>query len=229
MPNFSRSALNVLLAVLLVAVGFAGGYFLRGELLSAPAAAAAQAPAVTPGAALPPTPSAVDPALLAQVPVLWQDGNTGAKTTVHVFLDWECPFCHQWLQQTYPDLAKRSDLHFVFHNFPLTQIHPHALLGAELALCAADGGWFPEYMREMAALDAVPDDLATQLAARIPQAGSAQALSSCAQGKEAQAKAAESLAAQMGLPGTPAFVVNGHVTAGLMPAQAFDAFLQEAQ
>jgi protein-disulfide isomerase len=59
--------------------------------------------------------------------------------------DYECPYCrgafrdvHRLLDE-YPD-----DVRFVFRNFPITQLHPHAGQAAEAAEAAAAQGKFWE-------------------------------------------------------------------------------------
>ena len=57
--------------------------------------------------------------------------------------DYECPYCGE----AFPILkavqrALGSDLLFVFRNFPLTEVHPHAARAAEFAEAAASVGQF---------------------------------------------------------------------------------------
>ena len=65
-------------------------------------------------------------------------GPPTAPITLVEYGDYECPYCGQ----AYPiikQVQKRlgSKLRFVFHNFPITQIHPHAQHAAEAAESAA--------------------------------------------------------------------------------------------
>nr|WP_244408544.1 thioredoxin domain-containing protein [Roseomonas fluvialis] len=57
--------------------------------------------------------------------------------------DYECPYCGE----AYPTLkdvqrAMGDELRFVFRNFPLTEMHAHALQAAEFAEMAATAGMF---------------------------------------------------------------------------------------
>lgn len=246
MSRYTQNALDVLLSVLLVVVGFASGYVLRGRMEPAAAAGAApvqaqalpaqgqpgaqdngQAPAPTlPSLAALPT---TDATRLPQAAVLWADDKTNAPVTVHVFIDFECPFCHQWLKETYPEIAKRADTHLVFHALPLSSIHPHAELAAEIGFCAADGGWFPDYLQAITAMDNLGDDLPAVIAARLPQKTTADALTACAQSKEQAVKDAESLGQALHLDGTPAFVIDGHILLGAYPPDAFSQLIEEAK
>ena len=65
-------------------------------------------------------------------------GSAGAPVTVLEYGDYECPFC----RGAYRDVHRMLDLYpgsilFVFRNFPITQLHPHAELAAEAAEAAA--------------------------------------------------------------------------------------------
>ena len=68
-----------------------------------------------------------------------------APMTVVEYGDYECPDCGQ----AYPiikEIQRRlgNRLRFVFRNFPLSQIHPHAEHAAEAAEAAAEQGKFWE-------------------------------------------------------------------------------------
>jgi protein-disulfide isomerase len=72
-------------------------------------------------------------------------GPAGAPVTVLEYGDYECPFC----RGAYRDVHRMLDLYpgsilFVFRNFPITQLHPHAELAAEAAEAAAAQGKFWE-------------------------------------------------------------------------------------
>jgi protein-disulfide isomerase len=83
-----------------------------------------------------------------RVPVGEQDhiqGNADAKGTLVEYGDYECPHCGH----AYP-IVKRVQKHFgkklrfVFRNFPLAEMHPHAESAAETAEYAGAQGKFWE-------------------------------------------------------------------------------------
>ena len=82
------------------------------------------------------------------VPVSEQDHGQGpvtAPVTLVQYGDYECPYTRQSttvVRALQPQLGAR--LRFVFRNFPLVQIHPHALHAAEAAEAAAAQGKFWE-------------------------------------------------------------------------------------
>jgi protein-disulfide isomerase len=71
--------------------------------------------------------------------------STSWKVTLLEYGDYQCPFCGE----AYPIIKKvqqkfGDDLRFVFRNFPLTEVHPFAETGAEIAEAAAAQGKFWE-------------------------------------------------------------------------------------
>ena len=72
-------------------------------------------------------------------------GNADAPLTLVEYGDYECPYCGA----AYPIVkeiqrALGDELRFVFRNFPLGEIHPHAVQAAESAEAAAAQGRFWE-------------------------------------------------------------------------------------
>jgi protein-disulfide isomerase len=81
-------------------------------------------------------------------PVGERDHSKGPSTAPVVLIeygDYECPHCLQ-AHQVVKQLERRlgDNLRFVFRNFPLTAVHPHAELAAEAAEAAAAQGKFWE-------------------------------------------------------------------------------------
>jgi protein-disulfide isomerase len=82
------------------------------------------------------------------VPVTERDhiqGNPNAPLTLLEYGDYECPYCGA----AYPNVKLVQQrmgerLRFVFRNFPLAQIHPHAEHAAEAAEAAGEQGKFWE-------------------------------------------------------------------------------------
>ena len=73
------------------------------------------------------------------------EGSPDAKVTLLEYGDYQCPYCGE----AYPilkQIQKRfgSELRFVFRNFPITESHPMAEFGAELAEASGAQGKFWE-------------------------------------------------------------------------------------
>jgi len=71
------------------------------------------------------------------------EGRLDAPVTLVEYGDYECPYCGE----AYPVMKAVQEimgdkLRFVFRNFPITELHPHALRAAQLAEAAASVGQF---------------------------------------------------------------------------------------
>ncbi|AWH55069.1 disulfide bond formation protein DsbA [Stenotrophomonas sp. ESTM1D_MKCIP4_1] len=71
------------------------------------------------------------------------DGPQDAPITLVEYGDYQCPYCGE----AYPVLkavqkAMGNRMRLVFRNFPITEIHPHALAAARFAEAAAEVGLF---------------------------------------------------------------------------------------
>lgn len=149
-----------------------------------------------------------------RVPVTKADHSRGpvdAPLVLVEYGDYECPFCgraHGVLQRLQETLG--DDLRFVFRNFPLTTMHPHALEAARAAEAAGRQGKFWEMH------DAIyenqdnleTEDLlgyATDLSLDIDQ------FSYDMRNPEIETRIAQDLygGARSGVNGTPSFFING--------------------
>jgi protein-disulfide isomerase len=72
-------------------------------------------------------------------------GRADAPVTVLEYGDYECPYCRGAARDVREMLARYPDtVRFVFRNFPITQLHPHAEQAAEAAEAAGAQGKFWE-------------------------------------------------------------------------------------
>jgi protein-disulfide isomerase len=74
-------------------------------------------------------------------------GRADAPVTVLEYGDYECPYCRGAARDVREMLARYPDtVRFVFRNFPIIQLHPHAEQAAEAAEAAgAQGQFWPMY------------------------------------------------------------------------------------
>ena len=82
------------------------------------------------------------------VPVSERDHSQGPATaaiTLVQYGDYECPYTRRstWVVQAIQQVLG-DQLRFIYRNFPLTEIHPHALHAALAAAAAASQGKFWE-------------------------------------------------------------------------------------
>jgi protein-disulfide isomerase len=70
-------------------------------------------------------------------------GPAHAPVTVVEYADFECPNCKQAAPAVKLLLERFAErVRFAFRQFPLEEVHPHALLAAEAAECAGAQGQF---------------------------------------------------------------------------------------
>jgi protein-disulfide isomerase len=149
-----------------------------------------------------------------RVPVGDQDhiqGGADAKCTLVEYGDYECPHCGH----AYP-IVKRVQKHFdkklrfVFRNFPLAEMHPHAESAAESAEFAGAHGKFWE-MHD--ALFENQEQLGGALYLKLAQklGLSPQDLRSAVEKREYLGRVKEDFGGgvRSGVNGTPTFFVNG--------------------
>jgi len=108
-----------------------------GTSTAAQPAATQQKASATPAAA---TTSPQDDALLERADHARIQGDSSAPVWIVEVSDFQCPFCKQWHDRTYPDIVREyirpGIVRMAYVNFPLGQ-HPHAMPAAEAAMCAA--------------------------------------------------------------------------------------------
>jgi protein-disulfide isomerase len=98
--------------------------------------------------ALEPVPVALDAEQLARVPGI-AIGPEDAPVVMYEFADFQCPACAHYASFVMPlvkeRLVDRGTVRYVYYDFPLTAIHPHAFLAARAGRCANEQGRFWEY------------------------------------------------------------------------------------
>ncbi len=150
-----------------------------------------------------------------KVPVVSEDhaqGPENAEVTLVEYGDYECPYCgraYPIIKQVQQHFGKR--LRLVFRNFPLGEMHPHAIAAAEVAEFAGAHGKFWEmhdllYENQARLGEPLFMELAEQL--RLSPTELRQALQD--RTFEARVRADFSGGVRSGVNGTPTFFINGH-------------------
>jgi protein-disulfide isomerase len=149
-------------------------------------------------------------------------GPAEAPVTIVEFSDFQCPFCKriqpviQELRQRYP-----KEVNWRFKDLPLISIHPGAQSAAEAARCAGDQGKFWEYRDALFQAERISREMHQGVAESLGIDG--EPFLACLQSeKYREAVQADSKEAQeLGIGGTPTFVINGIVLAGAQPVEEF--------
>jgi protein-disulfide isomerase len=158
-------------------------------------------------------------------------GSASAPVTVYEMSDFQCPYCRRFAQETFPTLERSyiaaGKVRWVFINFPLTDVHPHASAAAQLALCAArqKGFWrmhdlLFQYQETWAPLkEAGPFFLSLADSAGL----SKQTMLTCLQAPETlqAVKADAEGASRAGASSTPTFYIEGGLLEGALPVEVF--------
>lgn len=158
-------------------------------------------------------------------------GSPRAPVTVYEMSDFQCPYCRQFALETFPSLDKEfittGKVRWVFINFPLTSVHPHAAAAAQVALCAADqrGFWrvhdllFRTQEKWAELKEAGPFFLSLADSAKL----SKPIMLACLEAPETlnAVKADAEGAARSGAGSTPTFYIEGGLLEGALPVAVF--------
>ncbi|MDF5712639.1 MAG: thioredoxin domain-containing protein [Rhizonema sp. NSF051] len=156
-------------------------------------------------------------------------GAAESKTVLVEFSDFECPYCakaHETLKklmEKYPDRFK-----LVYKHFPLFNIHAEALPAARSAWAATQQGHFWEYQDALfSQQDKLGEALyvatAKKLNLDLDKFNSDRNLADASIQKDFR------LAEQLGLSGTPFFILNGQALTGSVQLADFEKILALAQ
>jgi protein-disulfide isomerase len=164
-------------------------------------------------------------------------GDQHAPVTLVEYGDYECPHCGR----AYPIVKRVQErlgarLRFVFRNFPLNEIHPHAEHAAEAAeSVAAHGGpaafWTMHdliFEHQQDGPAALSDAALTRLAAEAGVDGKAVLRDVASQGFRDRVREDFMSGVRSGVNGTPTFFINGRRHDGSWGEPELVAALQAA-
>ncbi len=158
-------------------------------------------------------------------------GTPKAPVTVYEMSDFQCPYCKRFAQETFPELDRHyiqtGKVRWVFINYPLTSIHPHAAPAAQLAMCAAKQGQFwrvHDLLFQHQEVWAPLKESGPFFVSLADSAGlSKKALVGCLDAPETleAVKADAEGAARSGATSTPTFYIEGGLITGAAPVKQF--------
>jgi protein-disulfide isomerase len=160
-------------------------------------------------------------------------GNENAQVTIYEFTDFSCPFCQDFATQTLPQIEQNyinsGKVKIVFKYYPG---HGQAQSAHVVALALYDlsPALFVKFHNYVFAnpqdLDSLTKmkDLAVFLGADRTQ------LENMMKNKDyfAELKADEAMAKQVGISGTPSFVIGNKLIEGAKPYSSFDSVIKSA-
>lgn len=179
--------------------------------------------------------------LMSEMEGLPMRGNEDAPVTIVEFSDFQCPYCARAAGTVKTLLAQRADdVNLVYVHYPLPN-HPWARPAAVASECAAqqsdEAFWLlhDQYFEQQSDLDTenVVDRSRTWLADSGVDVGvwdTCVADTSSPAHTEAVAAVDRgvALAQEVGVSGTPHFVINGRALSGARPAADFERLIDES-
>jgi protein-disulfide isomerase len=156
-------------------------------------------------------------------------GKANAPVQIVEFSDFQCPFCKQFFDETYPQLVREyintGKANMVFRHLPL-DFHEYALSSAIASSCAHEQGKFWEFhdllfTNQEALTQEDLNDYAKQISLDTPP------FADCYNNLRyaPDIAADKNYAASVGISGTPTFVVNGIIIGGAQPYEVFQAVI----
>ncbi len=150
-------------------------------------------------------------------------GPANAPVTIIEYSDYQCPYCGR-AAATIKQVRQKygNQVRLVHRDFPLSGIHPFAAKAAEAAACAGDQGKFWEMNdRLFAQQDKLAvEDLKKKAADLGLEPG---AFNACLDSgrKAAGIQKDQASAENLGLSGTPAFIINGRFVPGAQSLERY--------
>ena len=156
-------------------------------------------------------------------------GAKDAKVVLVEFSDFQCPYCAKAEETLKQFMAKHQDkVTLVYKHLPLTQIHPNALPAAKAAWAAGQQGKFWEFHSALFAQqpqlgEPLYQEIAKTLKLDLPKFDRDRASDAATQAIEQDTK----MATQLGVDGTPFFVMNGQAFSGGVQLADLEATLAQ--
>lgn len=163
-------------------------------------------------------------------------GSPDAPVTITEFTDYQCPFCQRHALQTMPGLKEYIDsgkVRYILKNFPLTQIHPNAVIAGEAAECAGEQGKYWEMHDKLFETqkqwEGNSDPLKVFKGFAKELGMDEKAFETCVSSDRYKDKlmADQQEGINAGVSGTPAFFINGQFLNGAQPLDVFKQIIDK--
>ena len=154
-------------------------------------------------------------------------GNPAGSVTLVEFTDYACTYCRQSVADVAALVAADPELKVVIREYPI--LAPESVDAARMALAAAQQGRYAQFHDAMFRLGP-PTAQAIEAAAAEAGVDLARARAAIATGVfDDQLQANAQLAAQLGISGTPGWVIGDRALNGAVGAQELGAAIEEAR
>lgn len=155
-------------------------------------------------------------------------GSATAPVMIVEFSDYQCPYCRRAEPTVRALLAKYGDkVALSYRDFPLTSLHPQAMIAAEASRCAEEQGKFWEYHDQLFTAPSLDKNALVEIARKL-KLDSAQ-FESCLNSEKykAEIEADEQAGKDVGVNGTPGFFINGIEFSGARPESDFSNVIDD--
>lgn len=155
-------------------------------------------------------------------------GDPKAPIMIVEFSDYQCPYCNQVEATLKQVLVKYGDkVSLAYRDFPLTPIHPQAMIAAEASRCALEQGKFWEYHDQLFASSKLEKDSLVEYARNLKLDD--KQFESCISSEKYKAdiEKDEQEGRNAGVSGTPGFFINGVSLSGAQPQDAFARLIDD--
>lgn len=154
-------------------------------------------------------------------------GNPAGKVTLVEFTDFACGYCRQSVAAVDALIGRNPDLRVVVRELPI--IAPESEPAARMALAAAAQGRYPAYHKAMfSGARPSPQAIADAAAAAGLDRGTANTFAA-SDNAGAELKRNLDLARQLGINGTPAWIIGDRLITGAVPPDDLQAAIDEAR
>jgi protein-disulfide isomerase len=157
-------------------------------------------------------------------------GPESAEATLVEYGDYECPYCgeaYPIVKQVQKQFGK--SLRFVFRNFPLSQMHPHAEAAAEVAeFAGAQGKFWQMHDQLYENQGRLGEALYLSLGEELGLASTAMRQALKEGTFKARVRADFTGGVRSGVNGTPTFFINGHRHDGSFEFETLVSAIQQA-
>lgn len=154
-------------------------------------------------------------------------GNPSGSVTLVEFSDYACTYCRQSLSEVAALIAANPDLRVVIREFPI--LSPESADAARMALAAAGQGKFARFHEAMYR-HGPPNQASIEAAAKEAGVDLAAARSAIETGAfEGHLQSNAMLAQQLGISGTPGWVIGNQLLNGAVGREVLTEAIEEAR
>ncbi|SRR5579875_664520 len=155
-------------------------------------------------------------------------GPSNAPVTIVEFSDYQCPFCRRAESSVQEVLKKYGDkVRLVYMDYPLP-MHQFALKAAEAARCAGDQGKYWQFHDALFADQSKLDDAGLKATAAKLKLNSKKFDACLADNMHLdQIRKSQQEGTEVGVDGTPTFIINGRMLSGAQPPSEMESVIDE--